>query len=198
MSAAIAAPRVEQKPCGANKRAFVCPYHGWSYDLTGRLVGITDGATFGDDRQAARTACGRLKVAEKYGLVWVGADGAGGQRGRRASTSIAYLGAAEGRPVGLGHAGLGAAYFRADPAAHELEAGDRHLPRALSLPLPASRHACPRCSSTTSPTYERMGRHMRFAAAKRTLTELEGAAARRTGASRPRRSCSTRSSPTRC
>jgi len=28
---------VEQKPCGANKRAFVCPYHGWSYDRGGAL-----------------------------------------------------------------------------------------------------------------------------------------------------------------
>src|SRR5215471_2889428 len=61
---------VEQKPCGANKRAFVCAYHGWSYDLTGRLVGITDGATFGEvDR--SKYGLRRLKVAEKYGLVWV-------------------------------------------------------------------------------------------------------------------------------
>ncbi|MEA2810967.1 MAG: hypothetical protein QOJ17_5108, partial [Rhodospirillaceae bacterium] len=61
---------VELKPCGANKRAFVCPYHGWSYDLTGRLVGITDGTAFGDvDR--SQYGLRRLKVAEKYGLVWV-------------------------------------------------------------------------------------------------------------------------------
>lgn len=25
-----------------NARAFICPYHGWSYDLAGNLVGITD------------------------------------------------------------------------------------------------------------------------------------------------------------
>src|ERR1700759_454792 len=61
---------VEQKPCGANKRAFVCAYHGWSYDLTGKLVGITDGAMFGDVDRAAY-GLRRLKVAEKYGLVWV-------------------------------------------------------------------------------------------------------------------------------
>src|SRR5258708_25846118 len=60
---------VEQKPCGSNKRAFVCPYHGWSYDLTGRLVGITDGAAFGDvDR--SQYGLRRLKVVERYGLVW--------------------------------------------------------------------------------------------------------------------------------
>ena len=61
---------VETKACGGGKRAFVCPYHGWSYDLTGRLLGITDGAAFGDvDR--ARFGLRPLAVAEKYGLVWV-------------------------------------------------------------------------------------------------------------------------------
>src|ERR1700761_8211942 len=39
---------VETRPCGTGKRAFVCPYHGWSYDLTGRLGGITARAWFGD------------------------------------------------------------------------------------------------------------------------------------------------------
>ena len=61
---------VETKACGAGKRAFVCPYHGWSYDLTGRLLGITDGAAFGDVDRAAH-GLRSLAVAEKYGLVWV-------------------------------------------------------------------------------------------------------------------------------
>jgi phenylpropionate dioxygenase-like ring-hydroxylating dioxygenase large terminal subunit len=61
---------VEPKACGAGKRAFVCPYHGWSYDLTGRLLGISDGAAFGDvDRE--QYGLRSLAVAEKYGLVWV-------------------------------------------------------------------------------------------------------------------------------
>lgn len=61
---------VETKPCGSNKRAFVCPYHGWSYDLTGRLVGITDGAWFGDLDRATH-GLKPLAVAERCGLVWV-------------------------------------------------------------------------------------------------------------------------------
>ncbi len=61
---------VELKPCGAGKRAFVCPYHGWSYDLTGRLVGITDGAWFGEIDKAAH-GLRPLAVAERCGLVFV-------------------------------------------------------------------------------------------------------------------------------
>jgi phenylpropionate dioxygenase-like ring-hydroxylating dioxygenase large terminal subunit len=61
---------VETRPCGANKRAFVCPYHGWSYDLTGKLVGIPDGAWFGDLDRAAH-GLRPLAVAEYCGMVWV-------------------------------------------------------------------------------------------------------------------------------
>ena len=57
---------VELKPCGSGKRAFVCPYHGWSYDLTGRLVGITDSAWFGEIDKATH-GLRPLAVAEKYG-----------------------------------------------------------------------------------------------------------------------------------
>ncbi|MDP1751750.1 MAG: Rieske (2Fe-2S) protein, partial [Reyranella sp.] len=61
---------VELKPCGSAKRAFVCPYHGWSYDLTGRLIGITDGAWFGEvDR--ATLGLRPLAVAERCGMVFV-------------------------------------------------------------------------------------------------------------------------------
>ena len=82
---------VEVKPCGSNKRAFVCPYHGWSYDLTGRLVGITDGATFGDVDKS-KHGLRRLKVAEKYGLIWVVPTAL--EEGEAASLDIdPYLGA---------------------------------------------------------------------------------------------------------
>src|SRR5258708_27227615 len=82
---------VEQKPCGSNKRAFVCPYHGWSYDLTGRLVGVTDGAAFGE-LDKSKHGLRRLKVAEKYGLIWVVPTAL--QDGEEASLDIdAYLGA---------------------------------------------------------------------------------------------------------
>lgn len=55
--------------CG-NARAFVCPYHGWSYGLDGRLLSITDEAGFpGLDRGAHHLV--PLPAGEKYGLIYV-------------------------------------------------------------------------------------------------------------------------------
>src|SRR5260370_30272253 len=57
---------VEVKPCGSNKRAFVCPYHCWSYDLTRPLAGLTDGAACcAVDR--IQYGLRRLQVAAKDG-----------------------------------------------------------------------------------------------------------------------------------
>lgn len=54
---------------GAGSR-LTCPYHGWSYDAAGRLVGIPGPEAFeGLDREKHGLA--PLPVAEKYGLVFV-------------------------------------------------------------------------------------------------------------------------------
>ena len=162
---------VEVKPCGSNKRAFVCPYHGWSYDLTGRLVGITDGAAFGDvDR--SQYGLRRLKVAEKYGLVWVVPTALG--QGEDAGLDIdSYLG-----PLQVDLSGWNMQDW-------ELHSSEPIRPRMnwklvidTFLELYHFRYLHP---GTVYPlfldniaTYERMDRHLRMAAAKRTLTELEG------------------------
>jgi phenylpropionate dioxygenase-like ring-hydroxylating dioxygenase large terminal subunit len=162
---------VEVKPCGSNKRAFVCPYHGWSYDLTGRLVGITDGAAFGDvDR--SQYGLRRLKVAEKYGLVWVVPTAL--ERGEDAGLDIdSYLG-----PLQVDLSGWNMQDW-------ELHSSEPIRPRMnwklvidTFLELYHFRYLHP---GTVYPlfldniaTYERMDRHLRMAAAKRTLTELEG------------------------
>ncbi len=51
-------------------RRFACPYHGWTYDPQGDLVGVPDAASFGDiDRSCLGLT--PLPVAERAGLVWV-------------------------------------------------------------------------------------------------------------------------------
>lgn len=55
--------------CG-NARAFACPYHGWTYDSQGRLVGVTDKVGFaGLDTDAHGLV--RLPSAERHGLLFV-------------------------------------------------------------------------------------------------------------------------------
>src|SRR5262245_17073309 len=55
--------------CG-KARLFVCPYHAWSYDLAGKVVGIPDERNFPDVRRE-RSTLTPLPIAEKHGLVWV-------------------------------------------------------------------------------------------------------------------------------
>jgi phenylpropionate dioxygenase-like ring-hydroxylating dioxygenase large terminal subunit len=52
-------------------RRFTCPYHGWTYDEQGALVGIANRADFGDvdTRSLGLTP---LPAAERAGLVFVG------------------------------------------------------------------------------------------------------------------------------
>jgi len=162
---------VELKPCGANKRAFVCPYHGWSYDLAGRLVGITDGAAFGDVDRSQR-GLRRLAVAEKYGLVWVVPTALAA--GEEADLDIdLYLGPLQADLSGW------------DMAGWELHSSAPIRPRMnwklvidTFLELYHFRYLHP---GSVYPlfldniaTYERMDRHIRLSAAKRSLTELEG------------------------
>jgi nitrite reductase/ring-hydroxylating ferredoxin subunit len=56
--------------CGAASR-FTCPYHAWTYDAAGRLVGVPHEDTFGPlDR--SRHALTALPCAERAGLILVG------------------------------------------------------------------------------------------------------------------------------
>ncbi len=161
--------RVEPKSCGAGKRAFVCPYHGWSYDLTGRLLGITDGAAFGDIDRASH-GLRQLAVEEKYGLVWVVPTPlAAGQD--PAIDIDTYLG-----PVQPDLANW-------DMASWELHTSVAIHPR-MNWKLVvdtfleqyhfrfAHSGSVARLFLDNIAAFEQMGPHMRVAAAKRSLTEL--------------------------
>jgi phenylpropionate dioxygenase-like ring-hydroxylating dioxygenase large terminal subunit len=64
--------------CG-QARLFVCPYHAWTYELTGQVRGIPDERSFPGVRNE-RPSLTALPLCEKHGLVWViptpAADGA--------------------------------------------------------------------------------------------------------------------------
>ncbi len=59
---------VEGRGCGA--ASFTCPYHGWTYDLEGRLIGLPDERNFPGIERASHQLVA-LPVAEKYGMVFV-------------------------------------------------------------------------------------------------------------------------------
>ncbi len=54
----------------AASRRFVCPYHAWTYNLDGKLIGVPHGDAFpGLDKSCNGLV--RLPVEEKYGMIWV-------------------------------------------------------------------------------------------------------------------------------
>ena len=55
--------------CG-NARAFTCPYHAWTYDLDGKLLGTTDKVGFAGLDLGAHGLV-RLPAAEKHGMLFV-------------------------------------------------------------------------------------------------------------------------------
>jgi nitrite reductase/ring-hydroxylating ferredoxin subunit len=56
--------------CGHAGRAFSCPYHGWSYNLRGELMGIPHGDSFAGVDKASRGLT-PLPAVERDGLIWV-------------------------------------------------------------------------------------------------------------------------------
>jgi phenylpropionate dioxygenase-like ring-hydroxylating dioxygenase large terminal subunit len=55
--------------CGKT-RVFACPYHAWTYDLSGKVMGIPDERNFPGVRDE-RPSLAELPLCEKHGLVWV-------------------------------------------------------------------------------------------------------------------------------
>jgi phenylpropionate dioxygenase-like ring-hydroxylating dioxygenase large terminal subunit len=56
--------------CGNAGRVFSCPYHGWSYGLDGKLMGIPDQDSFAGMDKAGRGLV-ELPLVERDGLIWV-------------------------------------------------------------------------------------------------------------------------------
>jgi len=62
------ATRLVDAPCAA--KAIVCPYHGWTYDLTGELVHVPHAEAFAG-RERGRSLLAS-PIVERHGLVWSG------------------------------------------------------------------------------------------------------------------------------
>jgi carnitine monooxygenase subunit len=61
--------QVAEAGCGKARR-FTCPYHAWSYNTQGDLVGIFEADAFGDvDRNTHGLTT--LPVTERAGIIWV-------------------------------------------------------------------------------------------------------------------------------
>ena len=63
----------ESSGCGA--RRFTCPYHGWVYDTTGRLVGVPEREDF--DASHLETRAPAVAVDEWGGWLWINMAGPG-------------------------------------------------------------------------------------------------------------------------
>ena len=55
--------------CG-NARTFTCPYHAWSYDIRGHLVGMPHRDRF-EDLDLSRLSLVELPSEERHGFLWV-------------------------------------------------------------------------------------------------------------------------------
>jgi nitrite reductase/ring-hydroxylating ferredoxin subunit len=56
--------------CGKAGRSFTCPYHGWTYDTNGHLIGIPDRRNF-DGVEQALYGLTELPLEERHGMLWV-------------------------------------------------------------------------------------------------------------------------------
>jgi phenylpropionate dioxygenase-like ring-hydroxylating dioxygenase large terminal subunit len=55
---------------GGQCSRFTCPFHAWTYDLAGKLVGVAKKESFGEFALETHGLIA-LPVAEKYGIVWI-------------------------------------------------------------------------------------------------------------------------------
>lgn len=67
------ASAVEMERCGKGRKVFTCPFHAWSFDTEGNLVGLPEPWGFpGLDKAEHHLVT--LPVAERHGLIWVLGD----------------------------------------------------------------------------------------------------------------------------
>jgi phenylpropionate dioxygenase-like ring-hydroxylating dioxygenase large terminal subunit len=68
--------RLVDAPTGCASKAVVCPYHGWTYDLTGALIHVPHREGFPSLR-SGESGLSPFRVEERCGFVWGAAPAAG-------------------------------------------------------------------------------------------------------------------------
>lgn len=72
-------PAIVGEPSGCGARRFACPYHGWVYDTTGKLVGVPERQDFCPEHlEGARAPS--VAADEWGGWVWINLAGPGAAR----------------------------------------------------------------------------------------------------------------------
>ena len=134
---------------GDGARAFPVPYHAWTYDLRGRLVGVYGAESFGDVDRESRPLT-ELHCEERSGLIWACPDPGHRFRYRCLAGRIrGETGFAAPRRLGGLHA--------ARPGRPGLEADPGRISRGLSPRLGASldggavHHRQPPCARCLRP-----------------------------------------------
>jgi phenylpropionate dioxygenase-like ring-hydroxylating dioxygenase large terminal subunit len=166
--------RVESAPRG-NKRAFSCPYHGWTYGKEGRLVTIPHERGFACVDKASRGLV-RVAAGEAAGLVFV--RPAPLEEGESATLDArTFLGPIADELTGFGLDGMGAAI-----------ACERATVRAMSWKLAIdvfleTYHLRTTHKDTIYPLFfdnvglvDRLGPHLRNVFPKRSIRTLAGTA----------------------
>ena len=67
-------PSFVPEATGCKARRFTCPYHGWVYDTTGKLVGVPEREDFAEEHLAGVRAP-KVAVGEWGGWVWINLAG---------------------------------------------------------------------------------------------------------------------------
>jgi len=75
---------------GCDARRFTCPYHGWVYDTSGRLLGVPEREDFSPEHLASADAA-PVAVDEWGGWVWINMSGPEAARSLRDSIGTEIL-----------------------------------------------------------------------------------------------------------
>jgi phenylpropionate dioxygenase-like ring-hydroxylating dioxygenase large terminal subunit len=162
---------------GSGAKAFVCGYHAWTYDADGRLAHVPDQEACFPGLDRGERGLVRLPVAVRAGFAWVWLDPGGAGEARPAEARLAeYLG-----PLGAELDSYGFdryVYYREEevPGAFDWKVAMESFLENYHFAVLHRRSTHPIFVHNVS-LFDRLGRHIRVVAPKRSLARLAAAPA---------------------